>query len=82
MVGYPGYNGTGISVQTLFNPSIQFGRTVQVESSLKPASGKWFVASLNHLLEAYMPDGSWFTSVEGYPLFNAPPALPGGGTAP
>jgi hypothetical protein len=37
MVAYPTYSALGIDVQTLYTPSIGFGRQVQVQSSLQAA---------------------------------------------
>lgn len=70
MVGYPAYNGTGIAVMTKFNPTIGFGQTVKVESSIKNACGEWFVHSLRHELDTETPGGEWFTHFQGAPLYN------------
>ena len=58
-INYPSYTSKGIFVRTLFNPAIGFGQTVQVESSLKPATGPWIVYSLDYNLDAMMPGGKW-----------------------
>jgi hypothetical protein len=73
LVGYPGYNSTGVNVTTLFNPTIRFGMIARVQSSLKQACGDWFITALTHSLEAELPGGSWFTSFQG--AFN-PNAIP------
>jgi hypothetical protein len=64
MVGYPAYTSRGIAVKTVFNPAIGFGGKIMVESAQKPASGLWVVYSLGHDLEANMPHGQWFSSIE------------------
>lgn len=64
MVGYPTYTATGLVVTTLFNPTIRFGAQVQVQSKLTPANGLWHVTSLDHDLEAIVPDGKWFTQMQ------------------
>ncbi len=69
MVGYPAYNGTGITVRMLFNPSVQPGKLIRVQSSLSPACGSWFVQSLEHLLQANMPGGVWYTTAQGFPTY-------------
>ena len=66
MKGYPSYTAYGISVETVFNPSIGFGGKIQVNSSLQPATGQWVVYGLNHFLESDMPGGAWFSTVLGY----------------
>ncbi len=71
LIGYPGYNSNGVSVTTLFNPTIRFGATARVQSELMQACGDWFVTALSHSLEAELPGGSWFTSFQGAPLFNS-----------
>ncbi len=70
MVGYPAYNGVGISVTTEFNPTIYFGNTVNVKSDILNANGNWFVYSLKHNLESEVPGGEWFTHFMGAPLYN------------
>lgn len=70
MVGYPAYNGVGVSLTTEFNRQIRFGQTVTVQSSIKPACGDWFVFALSHDLASETPGGEWFTHLEGRPLYN------------
>ena len=70
MVAYPNYNANGITLKTLFNPSIQFGKNIQVQSTLgdgKPntaANGLWRVYAINHDLESQVPRGQWFSEVQ------------------
>lgn len=61
MVGYPTFDVQGIQVKSLFNPGLIFGAKVQMESSLKRASGTWYIYTLYHDLESEMPNGQWFT---------------------
>lgn len=61
--GYPTFTAYGIAFSTLFNPSIGFGQKIQMQSSLKPATGQWTVYSLNHDLMAEIPDGRWHSQV-------------------
>lgn len=63
MDNYPSYTSMGISVRTLFNPSIGYGGKIKVESTLKPASGEWVVFSLDYDLESKVPKGRWFTTI-------------------
>ncbi|MDE2434743.1 MAG: hypothetical protein KGM49_00650 [Sphingomonadales bacterium] len=71
MVGYPSFTQNGIQLTALYNPSLAFGlssgRSINVESQLKPANGAWVIAAVAHNLESNMPGGAWFTQVEcGY----------------
>lgn len=64
MVGYPQFTQNGIMIRTLYNPSLVFGQTVEVQSALTPANGKWTIAAISHNLDANTPGGAWFTSIE------------------
>lgn len=64
MVGYPAFTQNGIRVTTLYNPSLVFGRTVEVKSDLDPANGRWVIASINHALDSELPGGKWFSTIE------------------
>ena len=64
MVGYPLRTQNGFSVTTLFNASINFGGAIQVESAITQANGQWAVFSLTHDLEAEVPGGKWFTTID------------------
>lgn len=80
MVGYPRFTQNGIVLQFLYTPSLTFGQTLQVQSSLGAANGKWAVAAVTHDLAAEMPGGPWFTTVECYLFGHAAPIVgtPGG----
>lgn len=68
MIGYPYPSGNGLlGVRSIFNPQINFGARVQVDSIIKPAVGLWFVTSLAHDLESEIPNGAWFTSIVATP---------------
>lgn len=64
MVGYPLRTQNGVSVQTLFNPSISFGSAILVQSDITQANGYWAIFSLVHDLEAETPGGKWFTTID------------------
>lgn len=64
LVAYPAFTQSGLRFTTLYNPSLEFGRKVRVESALKPANGSWRVASMAHRLESGIPGGMWFSDVE------------------
>ena len=64
LVGYPSINGVQVfSARTLFNPTLQHGAMVTLQSSLQPACGSWYVVYLVHNLDSLTPDGSWFTDL-------------------
>lgn len=68
MVGYPYPSGQGLlGVRTEFNPAINFGGRVQVQSDITPACGTWGVVNVVHEIESEMPGGQWFTSIVGSP---------------
>lgn len=75
MVGYPQFTQNGIALTTLYDPSLVFGQTVEVQSALAPANGQWTIASISHNLDALVPGGQWFTRVECGLLGQAVPVV-------
>jgi hypothetical protein len=67
MIGYPKYTANGLDLDIEYNPSIQFGGKVSVQSSLTQMNGTWQVYGLTHDLEANLPGGRWFSSVRVLP---------------
>ena len=65
MVGYPTFDGYGVNARLLFNPAVQFGGRVKVESDVLRACGEWVVACIGHHLESEKAGGAWFSSVRG-----------------
>ncbi len=65
MVGYPTFDGVGVSFVTLYNPAILFGGKVNVITDIPQAVGIWNVGSLSHRLECKKPNGQWFSVVRG-----------------
>jgi hypothetical protein len=65
LVGYPIFDGTGVNFQCLFNPSVRFGGSVQLQTSIPRASGQWAVQCVGHRLESEKPGGAWFSTVKG-----------------
>lgn len=61
--GYPTFDGVGVNFKTLFNPSITFGGSVQVETDLPQAAGHWIITSVAHDLDSAFPDGQWFSTI-------------------
>jgi hypothetical protein len=72
MVGYPTATSNGLSVRTIWNPSISLGTRIQVKTTLKLAagSGEFSVYKIDHHLDAYTPNGRWFSDIQ-----STPPAL-------
>lgn len=64
MIGYPMFDGTYLTVRTLYNPAIISGGAIQVESSLDRANGVWQVMTISHRLEAEKPNGAWFSQMQ------------------
>ncbi len=63
--GYPLLSSTGVTFQTLFNPSILLGAELKIgNSSVLPANGTWTAVSISHALSSQMPGGPWFTAVQ------------------
>jgi hypothetical protein len=67
MVGYPSNIGIGAQVKTLFNPNILCGGRVNVQSSLRFATGNLLSYHISHQLDSRTPGGRWFTTFRAYP---------------
>lgn len=76
MVGYPSWSSVGIKVKTLFNNDLKLGGQIQIQSSITPANGTWTISRIEHNLQAFTPNGEWFTTIEAWNPSKA------GGTAP
>lgn len=63
--GYPTFDGVGVNFETYFNPSIKFGGSVQLVTSITKAAGTWIVVSIGHHLESEKVNGAWFSQVKG-----------------
>lgn len=64
MVGYPTFTQNGMRFRTLYNPSLVFGRVVEIQSVLPSANKRVTIANITHNLDAETPNGAWFTEVE------------------
>lgn len=70
MVDYPiGWN-QGISVRSIYNPSLLILGQVQVKSVIPFANGFYTIYNVAHDLESETPNGDWFTAFNGFPLVN------------
>lgn len=65
MIGYPSYTANGIMLRNVYDPSIGFGQSVQVQSSVLTTS-TYSIYSLDHDLECYVPKGKWESTILGY----------------
>ena len=65
MKGYPTFDGVGVNFQTIFNPSLVFGGSIQIETSIPQAAGVWIATSIAYRLESEKPDGAWFATIRG-----------------
>lgn len=64
LVGYPKFRDQGMNFRTIFNPAIKLGGTIQMQSSIQPACGTWYVVGpYVYNLAAQMPGGAWFCDV-------------------
>lgn len=64
LLGYPQFSNDGIELNMIFNPNLQIGGLIKVESVVPRASGTWKVTKINSKLEAYVPNGgSWNSQV-------------------
>ncbi|MGI4763828.1 MAG: baseplate hub protein [Janthinobacterium lividum] len=63
LVAYPTFNSQGIIVRTLWQPTLDFGKLIQVQSSIQPACGTWRVYKLTYSLASETPNGPWFQDV-------------------
>jgi hypothetical protein len=65
MKSYPTFDGIGVNFEILFNPSVIFGGSIQVETDILQAAGVWIVTTIAHRLESEKPDGAWFSTIRG-----------------
>lgn len=71
MVGYPEYAEYGINVAMEFNPQVQVGRRITIQTSIPPPGvsnppipgvpGTFWIGVVTHDLSAELPGGPWFT---------------------
>jgi len=68
MLGYPSFTNEGISLSCLYNPNLELGGAVQVQSIVPGATGAWKITKLNHdLLANSVAPGPWVSSIEATP---------------
>lgn len=65
LVGYPNFTSEGINCISFFNPNIQYGGELNLQSALPKASGTWRITKVTHNLSAGKAGGGpWFTEIE------------------
>jgi hypothetical protein len=64
MIGYPSFTQDGISCECFYNPRLQLGGQIKIESIVPRASGYWKITKLSHDLAAYT-QGRWVSRIDG-----------------
>ena len=64
LMKYPTFSKKGIELECLFNPNLQQGGLMVVQSEIKPCCGTWRIVSLKHHLSCLLPGGKWMSKVE------------------
>lgn len=77
LVGWPSRDDRGyVNARTLFNPAYVSGGLINIaDSGLANipgrvdlnVDGQWLIGPVAHLIEAYKPDGAWFSDLLLYP---------------
>lgn len=65
LIGYPTFDGVGVSFACIFNPAIVFGGSVKLDTDLPQAAGEWIVTSIALSLDCERPGGAWTQIVRG-----------------
>ena len=69
MLGYPTFTSEGIKLRALYNPDLQLGGMIEVDTVVPGAKGSWKITKLSHSLVANaVSAGDWFSEVEASPL--------------
>ena len=64
MIGYPSFTQDGITCECFYNPRLQLGGQIKIESIVPRASGYWKITKLSHDLSAYT-QGRWVSRIDG-----------------
>lgn len=64
LIGYPSFTQDGISCECFYNPRLQLGGQIKIESIVPRASGYWKITKLSHDLAAYT-NGRWVSRIDG-----------------
>lgn len=60
LIGYPIFNGFGLSITTMFSSLIVRGRNLKIETDLPNASGTYGILSAVYLLSTWQDGGPWY----------------------
>lgn len=74
MIGYPHFQQNKVVVRTLFNPSLVYGRKVQIQSQLTAACGMFIIVGCDHHISSLLPDGPWESVVTCVPQLGETPS--------
>lgn len=66
LVGYPTFTVNGIRFRCEWSPSIVYGVKLQMQSSLRKASGVFVPVSIDTALDSESPGGAWFMDIEAW----------------
>lgn len=66
LIGYPTFGSDGIKLKGYYQPTLELGGRLRVESIVPGASGDWIITKLSHQLEANIPgaDNAWVSEIE------------------
>ena len=64
LIGYPSFTQDGISCECFYNPRLQLGGQIKIESIVPRASGYWKITKISHDLAAYT-NGRWVSKIDG-----------------
>lgn len=67
MINYPDFMQNRVIVRTLFDPSIKFGGTMQIQSQFTAANGNWLITEIDYTLASRLPNGPWEMRITGAP---------------
>jgi hypothetical protein len=65
MIGYPVPTANGVMVRNVFDPTIEFGKSIQVQSSVLQTAS-YSIYNLEHDLECLTPKGKWESMIQAY----------------
>lgn len=66
LIGYPTFSSDGIKLKGYYQPDLELGGRLRVESIVPMATGDWVITKLSHNIEANIPgaDNAWFSELD------------------
>lgn len=61
LIGYPIFNGWGVTITTMFSSLLVRGRNLQLQTDLPNASGLYGINNSQYILSTWQEGGPWFT---------------------